>query len=280
VEQLRFTHISDTHILRDYSKANLRFLASAGDPAENLRGILAGIAGKKNRPDFIIFSGDLVHEGDAGDYAFFKQIIKKTLKGIPSFFILGNHDRKQACYQGLLGEPGRSGSYYYSKNYQGLRIIVLDSGTEESETGFVDESQLIWLREELRRKSEWGSILVVHHPPCIELKTGLLAHSLTNSAALNDVLAGSDVRAIFSGHTHENSVTLFAGIPHFTAGSTAFGVTMNDEEVTFTNQCAYNEAVINDAGLYVHEELYSDAFKILARMSMADLMKAMETAKP
>lgn len=279
MEQLRFTHISDTHILRDYGGTDSLFLNFSGDPIKNLRKILTGIAGRKNRPDFIIFSGDLIHEGDAGDYAFFKQIIDETLKGIPVFFVLGNHDRKQAFYQGLLGEPGRSGPFYYSRDHQGLRVIVLDSGTEKSETGFVDETQLTWLREELRRKSELGSILVLHHPPCAELKTGLLAHSLMNSCALKDVLEGGDLRAIFSGHTHENSVTLFAGIPHFTAGSTAFGVIMDDEGMTFTNHYTYNEAIINDKGLYVRGEICSGDFKILSRLSFADLAKFTEAAK-
>jgi 3',5'-cyclic AMP phosphodiesterase CpdA len=278
VDNLRFTHISDTHILRDYGRVNLPFLHSV-NPVENLRGILTALGRKKERPDFIIFSGDLVHEGEGEDYALLRRIVDDTLENIPVVFALGNHDRKQAFYQGLLGEPARSGPYYYSGDHRGLRVIVLDSGQEKTETGLIDESQLAWLREELRHKSAWGSILVLHHPPCAELKTGILAHSLRNSESLGDVLRGSDVRAIFSGHTHENSVTLFAGIPHFTAGSTAFGIILDDRNMYFTNRYTYNEVVINDRGIHVHEEIFSDALKILTQVSLADLMKAMEETK-
>jgi 3',5'-cyclic AMP phosphodiesterase CpdA len=271
VEYLRFTHISDTHVLRDYGNTKLPFLGSAANPVENIQRILTGIARKEERPDFIIFTGDLVHEGGGEDYALLRQIVDETLKGIPAFFALGNHDRKRAFYQGFLEEPERSGPYYYSRDHQGLRVIVLDSGVEDNEAGSIDEAQLAWLREELGRKSEWGSILVLHHPPRGGLKTGILSHSLTNSEALGDVLKGGNVRAIFSGHTHQNSVTLFAGIPHFTAGSTAFGVVLDDRNMSFTNRYAYNEIVINGQGLYVQEEIFSDDFKILAQISIADL---------
>ncbi|MDR3191886.1 MAG: metallophosphoesterase [Treponema sp.] len=276
MEAVKFVHISDTHILRDYGKAELPFFDSPHNPPEILREILRGIASEKARPDFIIFSGDLVHEGDAEDYALFRRIIDETLEGIPAFFALGNHDRKQAYCQGFLREPARSGPCYYCVELRGLRIIVLDSSVEKSASGSIDEIQLAWLRGELGRKTGIGSIIVLHHPPCGELKTGILAHSLTNSPALRDVLEGGDVRAIFSGHTHENSVTIFAGIPQFTAGSTAFGISLDEHNMCFTNQYAYNEVLINEQGLYVHEEIFSGDIKILARVSIAELIKAME----
>ncbi|MDR0642476.1 MAG: metallophosphoesterase [Treponema sp.] len=281
VDAVRFVQISDTHILRDYGKAKLCFLdSSPHNPPQILRVVLKNIAGKKDKPDFVIFSGDLVHEGDSEDYALFRRIVDETLAGIPAFFALGNHDCKEAYYQGFLREPARPS--YYSVELRGLRIIVLDSAMEKNPagSGFIDETQLAWLRGELGRKNGLGSILVLHHPPCDELKAGILPYCLKNSLALKDILKGSDVRAIFSGHTHENSVSIFAGVPQFTTGSTAFGVSIDEHDMCFTNQYTYNEALINGEGLYVHEEIFSADLKILARVSLADLMKTMEGVNP
>jgi 3',5'-cyclic AMP phosphodiesterase CpdA len=277
VEVIKFAHVSDTHILRDYGKSDMRFFDSPHNPPEILREILGRIVGKKDKPDFVIFSGDLVHEGDAEDYALFRQIVDQALGTIPAFFVMGNHDCKPAYYQGLLGEPANSMPCYYSEEVRGLRIIVLDSAVEKSIAGIgsIDETQLSWLRKELGRKSELGSIIVLHHPPCDELKTGVLAYSFTNPPALRDILAGSGVRAIFSGHTHENSVTIFAGIPQFTAGSTAFGISIDERDMCFTNQYSYNEVIINEKGLYVHEEIFSRHSEILARVSIAELIKTL-----
>lgn len=280
MDEVRFIHISDTHILRDYSKAGLCAFDSPHNPPQILRGLLNDVVGKKDRPDFVIFSGDLVHEGDSEDYALFRQIVDETLAGIPAFFALGNHDCKEAYYRGFLREPAYSRPSYYCAEFQGLRIIVLDSAMEKNPAGrgFIDEAQLAWLRGELGRKNGLGSILVLHHPPCDELKTGILSYSLKNSPALGELLRGSDVRAIFSGHTHENSVSIFAGIPQFTTGSTAFGITIDERDMCFTNQYAYNEVLINGEGLYVHGEIIPGALKILARVPIADLMKLMEGA--
>jgi 3',5'-cyclic AMP phosphodiesterase CpdA len=280
MDVVRFAHVSDTHILRDYSKAKLCSFDSPHNPPQILRGVLTGIAGKKDRPDFVIFSGDLVHEGDSEDYALFRRIVDETLAGIPAFFALGNHDCKQSYCRGFLREPAYSRPSYYCAEFRGLRIIVLDSAMKKDSAGrgFIDEAQLAWLRGELGRKNGLGSILVLHHPPCNELKSGILSYSLMNSQALGDVLKDSDVRAIFSGHTHENSVSIFAGIPQFTTGSTAFGISIDEHDMCFTNQYAYNEVLINGEGLYVHGEIFSGALKILARVSIADLMKTMEGA--
>ncbi|MDR2080039.1 MAG: metallophosphoesterase [Treponema sp.] len=289
MKDIRFAHISDTHIRRDYRNASVDFFDPACSPQDALGEILTGIAGKKDRPDFVLFSGDLVHEGDAEDYALFRQIVEEALGDIPAFFVLGNHDRRAAYYQGKPSLPGLSSKpggpdgprpYYYSAEIRGLRLIVLDSGVDKSGghsgVGFIDGTQLAWLRGELGRKSPLGSILVLHHPPCIELQTGMLSHCLSNSRDLKDVLEGSDVRAIFSGHTHQNSVTTFSGIPHFTAGSSAFGIMLDDTHIHITNRRDYNECLINERGLYVHTETPSDSLKTLSRIAIADLMKALE----
>ena len=50
--------------------------------------------------DFVVFTGDLIHEGSDYDYELFDQIVNKYIN-VPYYYTLGNHDSKEAFYRGI-----------------------------------------------------------------------------------------------------------------------------------------------------------------------------------
>ena len=131
---LRIAHLSDLHVLRDYhgSMLDREPLRQPVPPVEYfLTGLREAVAAK---PDLIVLTGDLVHEGTVEDYQYLRQLIERERCGIPVIPVLGNHDFKSCFYRGYLGED-RTGRYNCKYEIGGYRFLVLDTATERNGCG-------------------------------------------------------------------------------------------------------------------------------------------------
>lgn len=237
---IRFVHISDTHILKTYDKSMFAPMIESGlpNPSENLEITLKAIARKHKKLDFVLFTGDLVQEGEAIDYKYFKELVKSILQ-VPVFVALGNHDVKEAFYTGYLDESASVKPYYYSAEMSGYRIICLDTSDEHKTAGKLDDNQLDWLKKLLKTRSENGTVLIMHHPPVGELKRDMFSFGLDGAEELIAAIADSDVRAIFAGHVHTNSIQRLGDISVVTTSGTSFGVDIDEENVNYTKKAGY-----------------------------------------
>ncbi len=276
--QMRIVHLSDTHILGDYAGGLLDFYQGSDNlPADVLRKTLTHLA-ENDAPDLVIISGDLVHEGEASDYTLLDSIMLDVLGDIPFLYALGNHDREKAFFAAVLGEPEREGAYYYARNFDAIRVIVLDSSHDKSGTGYVSREQLDWLSDTLEKPAEGGSVLVLHHPPFLGDGTFMLSHCLKNSDALLEAIEGGDIRLILSGHTHQPSFTQFGGIPHSTAGSTAFGLELTPEEMAMTDGLSYTVYDIDERSITAFVRAICPSIQVRCRTSMAQIIEQMKSA--
>lgn len=99
-----FAHISDTHLDCPGSSDFLKRLhREVRDPLENLTCCLQELAARKVA--FVLHTGDMVHEGDAGDYAILRRLFDKYLPGVPVIAAMGNHDHRAAFREGFLEIP-------------------------------------------------------------------------------------------------------------------------------------------------------------------------------
>ncbi len=243
---MKFLHLSDTHILRNYkdifiSKLNI-------DPTENFLKTLRHINAKHSDAEFIIISGDLTYNGTVEDYRFLKNILEKKLKQ-KIYFALGNHDYSANFREGFFGEKSDE-PFYYCEINNGLRIICLDTNCNNEDSGFLDKKQLDWLEKLLKEDSENGSIIIMHHPPVTEFKDGLLGYALKNSEEFYNIVNHSDVIAVLSGHTHKNAQF---GI-NYTADSASFGVDFENGNMKIDDTIGFNVCEIINKKISVHSE--------------------------
>ena len=112
METFQIAHLSDTHIRREYDAGGVmgRIFSGIENPAEGLKTALGQI--NAAGADAIVLTGDLVHEGESGDYRFLKEILERFAPGIPVLPVLGNHDLKREFYRGWLGEENDAPYYY------------------------------------------------------------------------------------------------------------------------------------------------------------------------
>jgi len=131
-----------------------------------------------------------------------KTVIDAFNAGHPkAFHVIGNHDTDGGhTTQEVLDVWGMK-SRYYTKNVNGLTLVVLDANESHAEhkggyPSHVGKEQLAWLSQEL--KNAPGPVLVVSHQPlagpaCVD-----------NAAEVQKVLdtASDKILLAINGHTH------------------------------------------------------------------------------
>ena len=164
METLHFAHISDTHLTCGGSSPFMQRVArEVRDPWDNLKDCLCQLQGKAL--DFVLLTGDLVHEGEEEDYKALKRLLEEKLPGVPLCCAMGNHDHRLAFRRGFLGENTEdAGPYLAYTQVKGLGIITLDSPYLHGTDGTLPPDQLEFLRKSLEQKPPRGNIVILHHP--------------------------------------------------------------------------------------------------------------------
>lgn len=224
---MRILHLSDTHLMAPGEFHNPDFNGGT-DPAQMLTDALHRLR-HLDRLDLVVVSGDVSDDGTVDSYQLGARLIGGWARerGAEVVWAVGNHDERGAFRrvlgngvagavpdEGLPagGHPGEAPVYGVT-TVAGRRVVTVDSQVSGRIEGRVDAGQLAWLRGVLAQPAG-GTVLVCHHPPIAPHTPLHHGIELQNPAELLDVLAGSDVELILSGHYHHpviESVTVAGG---------------------------------------------------------------------
>lgn len=257
---LQFAHISDIHLAAtkegpcktlviDQEKLNTplrKMLERDLDPSANLEKCLQDL--EKEKLDFLLVTGDLVHEGCEADYRLLREQFDRRLPGVPVIVSPGNHDSRREFRRGFLGlNTEDDGPYYEKRMISGaLRILSLDSAWEKKGTGRLTEEQLDALKKELEHRTEAGTILLFHNAILpVSCPLGFEGPELLAKA-----IEGSDVRAIFNGHVHMSFTGTFCGALQVTGDSLNFGAVLRDGQLVYNTRAGYNMCYLDQLGNY------------------------------
>lgn len=262
MKTITFAHLSDLHILKDYGNSMFKDMVCHMEkkPCEVLEGIAGWLRGNAGKLDFVLLTGDLVHEGGADEYRYLKMLLEEYFDGTPVCPVLGNHDRVAAFHEGYENREPDTEPVCYAREFDGLQLIVLDSSVGCDAThhsGRFDEAQFVFLEKALEKKMPRGHIVAFHHPAFDEwADERVSAFGVEGSERLKEIISGKNVLALLSGHTHENINTTFYGVPAYTAESTAFGVAINEKGMYMTPAAGFNLCTVTDRTLRVKTMSY------------------------
>lgn len=264
MEAVRFIHMSDIHFLLHAVRGGLgELLCNELHPLDTVCGCL--YAEKKDKPDFVLITGDLADNGGLEEYRELRQTLDTQLGGIPLITLPGNHDDCAAYCSAFLGiKPQKTADGQYTVG--GLRIITLDTG--RGTQGEISSGQLEWLGSILSRPAPMGTVLALHHP---------LMPGPGNFAAARydplfcELIAESDVTGIFCGHTHQSHIGQFAQKPYIVAGSMAFTLQIHGNAVLCENRTAYNLVEICDGNLRVQIKQLTPSRDVAVSLSIDQL---------
>lgn len=222
MSKFKIIQITDTHLTPMGRKpANNQRI----DPFLKLNSIFMDISKMVDKPDMIAITGDLIHEGVAEDYGKLAHLISSQMDKlqIPINVILGNHDRTAAFFQGYLNQPVQE-KYYYLVANENYNFYFLDSKFYDYEQGYLGQDQLTWLRDNLEDEPNKKSVIFLHHPVAGPSIQHMQYSILQESRELLDVIKGSSVMAVFSGHIHFSTTFTKKGILFHTTDSSAYHI--------------------------------------------------------
>lgn len=222
-------HLSDVHAtagaqLYGTIDGITRMLA-ASDYARN-----AGVA-----PDAIVISGDLIERGNEAAYPALRDALLglEDSWGVPVLTVLGNHDSRVPA-RILPGHETPEGWQADAAVPRAVRIgewrfLLLDSST-----GSLGPAQLAWLEAELASAAPApaGTVVVMHHPPLGSPLPMLARAGLRDAADFLDIVEGTDVRTILSGHFHHPLAATTRGVHVSVGPALAYHQVMNAEPGT------------------------------------------------
>jgi 3',5'-cyclic AMP phosphodiesterase CpdA len=222
-------HLSDTHLFGDDSRHY--GVVDTGAAFGHTLDKFSEIA----RLDLVVLSGDLSDDGSPRSYRKLRELVEPWAaeRRARVVYAMGNHDLR-ANFRLELGDghgtaraagasaadgasaleaAASSGPVDAVSTLGPWRIVTLDSSVPGAGYGELEGRQLSWLAEVLATPAEAGTVLVMHHPPAPAYTPLLQALELYHPEDLVEVVRGSDIRVILSGHYHHPLRQDFAGIP-------------------------------------------------------------------
>lgn len=172
------------------------------------------------RPDFIVFTGDLTHTTDdgvvrRGRMAEFKRIVS-GLQVKEVHFLPGEHDAAPDRGQAFREHFGET---HYSFDHKGVHFVALDNVSDPA--GAVGEEQLAWLERDLAQVDADRRVVVFAHRPLFDLYPSW-DWTTQDGARVIAVLERHPAVTVFYGHIHQEHHHTTGRIQHHAARSTIF----------------------------------------------------------
>ncbi|MES9986379.1 MAG: 3',5'-cyclic-AMP phosphodiesterase [Candidatus Thiodiazotropha endolucinida] len=202
-ESLNLLQLTDSHLYADPSRSLLGI-----NTLETFDQALAQALQETGNPDFILATGDLVH--DASDTGYKRLLGRLQLTEIPTYCLPGNHDIPGKMKQILNQDNVHC---IPSVQTKGWSLIFLDSTIAKSDGGRIDESQLELLRVLLRAHPDKHTMICMHHHPVPVGSRWMDTMVLENPDAFFKLIdANPQVQAVLCGHIHQAFDTEYRGV--------------------------------------------------------------------
>ena len=161
--------------------------------------------------EFVIMLGDNMYGSQqAKDFAdkFERPYAPLLEANVPFYATLGNHDdQANRFYKGF----NMGGERYYTFAKKNVRFFVFDSN-------LMDQKQLAWIDDTLKRSEEEWKICYFHHP--LYSDAGRHGSDVELRVTLEPLLVRNGVEVVFSGHEHVyERIRPQKGITYFIDGS-------------------------------------------------------------
>lgn len=194
---LRAIQITDCHL---GERVGARLLNL--DTDRSLASVLNLIRARQSRIDVLLATGDLSDQGSAFAYRRFLHATRDL--GQHARWLPGNHD-EAATLRKTLGNDARLQRNLLCGNWQ---IVMLNSAVPGEVGGHLAESELAALRHCLRTAPQQHALICLHHQVlpvgCDWLDAQMVANADAFWALVDEF---PQVRAVLSGHVHQQSET-------------------------------------------------------------------------
>ncbi|MGF1496637.1 MAG: 3',5'-cyclic-AMP phosphodiesterase [Elainellaceae cyanobacterium] len=203
--------ITDTHLFADPRQTSKGVHTNA-----SFSTVLAHLQQLPSRPDVLLLTGDLSQDETPASYQLLWEAIAPLQ--IPTYWIPGNHDDPRWMETTLNRPP-----FFQEKRVplSDWTLLLLDSRVPGEVHGFLSDTALAWLDQQLQATGTRPSVIALHHPPLSVGSDWIDGISLVNQGAFQEILhRHSGVRAVLCGHIHQELDEVRQGIRYLATPST------------------------------------------------------------
>jgi len=179
-------------------------------------------------PNLIIITGDIAHDEATSTYLAVRELLGDWL---PLCRVLpGNHDYRaglRAAFPELLPaaccatDELADAPLRFSATVGEWRLLGLDTHQPGKLSGRLEKGTLDWLARQTEAFPTTPIMLFAHHPPLPIGTPWLDRIQLENPEPLAEIIARSpQIKALFTGHVHQDYACLWSGCPVRTTPST------------------------------------------------------------
>lgn len=206
--QWHILQLSDTH-----------FLENADNKLFNLNthqtfvSVIDKIKQSSIKPDYILLTGDLSHDGSQASYQRLANFID-ALK-TPVFYLPGNHDVQPNIHDYLSSQFIQNKSLIEIGNW---RILLLDSTVPDTNFGYLSLAQLERLEKTLSTTTNHPVLIAMHHHLLFDDRFKNTYEVINSDEFFKILDKFKHVKAVIYGHVHQvieltrNSVTYLSWI--------------------------------------------------------------------
>jgi 3',5'-cyclic AMP phosphodiesterase CpdA len=169
-------------------------------------------------PDFVVITGDFVNDSKSiSQMKEFKRITVKINPEISVYYTPGNHDLGQS--------PDEKSIKTYSKNFgddkfyfehKGSSFIGFNSSLIKAKLAKPEQKQYKWLIKRLKESRRASHIILFCHYPffnkTVDEPTSYSNIDLGCREKYLDLFNNNKVEAVFSGHYHNNSLSMYGNL--------------------------------------------------------------------
>jgi Icc protein len=206
----RVVQLSDCHLGADQG-----FMLAGINTFHSFTQSLSEIEGSQKKPSLIAVTGDIASAGNQQTYQLFSSAMSSSQ--LPYAWLPGNHDDFSLMKTSALQPFSRV------VELEGWVAIFLVSAVPGEVYGEISDAELTELDELLKQYEDRSIVLFVHHPPVPVGCKWLDQQCIANSEQFGDLIAQHEnIRAIFTGHVHQENESIWQGLPVYSAPSTCF----------------------------------------------------------
>jgi predicted phosphodiesterase len=172
------------------------------------------------RPDFVLFTGDLTHDAESRDaHAQRMQLFKSIAGRINTSAVHTVPGENDAALDGGVLYREHFGESHYSFDHKGVHFVALDNVSRGRPE--VGPDQLAWLKADVARFPKTAPIVVFTHRPLFDLKPEWEWFTADGDDVMN-VLAPYENVTVLYGHIHRHHFQQNGKVRHYAARSLIF----------------------------------------------------------
>ena len=222
---LKLIQMTDLHLgpTADYQCRNFNTL-------DSFKAVLEACSSIGDGEEIIVLTGDLASDSQPGAYQQLNKILTQNKK--QAVWLPGNHDDMPLMQKYLSDYP-----YLPVYEHEYWAVLMIDSSVPGKPGGAISNQQLQQLEYNLGRLKDKLVLVAMHHSPVSLNSQWLDEHRISNHQKLHNILITYDnVKAVITGHVHQQHETDWEGIRVYSTPSTCFQFAEHSDQFALSDK--------------------------------------------